>query len=156
MDSQEKAQQLMHALMPFAEKMLTESGGFLPYAGVITPDDQIHLVQFAEDTDEAEAHHVYEHANVALRQGAQEGKWTTTALVTDVNVTKPGEEESMQAVSFALDDSEGNSVEVFFPYTIKEGAVDFGTAFAQQGAKQIFGEAGASSPEAGPENTGTE
>lgn len=155
MDSQEKAQQLMHALMPFAEKMLNESGGFLPYAGVITPDDQIQLVQFAHEGEGAEAQEVYEHANAALRQGAQDGKWTTTALVTDVNVTKPGEQDSMQAVSFALDDSEGNSVEVFFPYTIKDGAVDFGTAFAQQGASQVFGEAG--NPEAPePENTGTE
>lgn len=142
--------------MPFAEKMLTESGGFLPYAGVITPDDQVHLVQFAQENDEAEAHEVYDHANTALRQGAQEGKWTTTALVTDVNVTKPGEQESMQAVSFALDDSEGNSVEVFFPYTIKEGAVDFGTAFAQQGANQIFGESGEAEDKSDSENTGTE
>lgn len=146
----------MHALMPFAEKMLTESGGFLPYAGVITPDDQIHLVQFAEEGDEAEANHVYEHANTALKQGAQEGKWTTTALVTDVNVTKPGEEQSMQAVSFALDDSEGNSVEVFFPYTLKEGAVDFGTAFAQQGANQIFGEENETEGATDSGNTGAE
>ncbi|HYH00215.1 MAG TPA: hypothetical protein VD837_13860 [Terriglobales bacterium] len=156
MDSQQKAQQLMQALMPFAEKMLTESGGFLPYAGVITPDEQIHLMQFANEAEDADSQEVFDYANQALREGAQQGKWTTTALVTDVNVTKPGEQESVQAVSFALDDSDGNSVEVFFPYTVKEGAVDFGTAFAQQGANQIFSEAGNEGSASQDQDTGTE
>jgi hypothetical protein len=139
MDSKQKAEQLMNALMPFAEQMLSENGGFLPYGGVITPDDEVHLVQFAEEGQEVKAHDVFEQANHALRAGAQDGKWNTTALVADVTVTKPGEQEPMQAVSFALDDAEGTSVEVFFPYTVKEGSVDFGTAFAQQGSRQIFG-----------------
>jgi hypothetical protein len=138
MESKQKAEQLINALMPFAEKMLTESGGFLPYGGVITPDDQVHLVQFAEDGETVKAQEIFDQANAALRSGAQEGKWTTTALVADVTVTRPGEQEAQQAVSFALDDAEGNSVEVFFPYTVKESGVDFGTAFAQQGANQIF------------------
>lgn len=138
MDSRQKAEQLINALMPYAEQMLTENGGFLPYGGVIAPDEEIHLVQFAEENEPVQAQDVFERANVALRAGAQDGKWTTTALVADVTVTKPGEQEAQQAVSFALDDAEGNSVEVFFPYTLKESGVDFGTAFAQQGANQIF------------------
>jgi hypothetical protein len=138
MDSKQKAEQLINALMPYAEQMLTENGGFLPYGGVITPDDEVRLVQFAEDGQEVNAKDIFDQANQALRAGAQDGKWTTTALVADVTVTKPGEQEAQQAVSFALDDSEGNSVEVFFPYNLKETGVDFGTAFAQQGANQIF------------------
>jgi hypothetical protein len=143
-DSKEKAQQLMYALMPFAEKMLGEQGGFLPYAGVMTPDEQVHLMQFAEEDQGAEAKKVFEFANAALRQGAQEGKWTATALVADVNVATPqeGTEDKMvQAVSFAVDDKDGTSVRVFFPYTVTAGQVDFGTAFAERGAGAIFGEA---------------
>jgi len=140
MDSRQKAEQLINALMPYAAQMLTDNGGFLPYGGVITPDDKIQLVQFAEGGgEETNAKDVFDQANATFRAGAEDGKWTTTALVADVTVTKPGEQQEQQAVSFSLDDNEGNSVEVFFPYSVKEGGeVDFGTAFAQQGAHQIF------------------
>jgi hypothetical protein len=147
-DSKERAQQLMYALMPYAEKMLGETGGFFPYAGVMGPDEQVHVVQFAEETQVADPKEVFEFARQALRQGAQEGKWTSTALVADVDVAKPADEgadesaegEKVQAVSFALDDNEGTSVQVFFPYIVNEGRVEFGTAFAERGAGEVFGE----------------
>jgi hypothetical protein len=157
MDSRERAQQLMYALMPYAEKMLGENGGFMPYAGVMTPDDEIHVMQFTSEGNEAEAKDIFDYANVALREGAQQGKWTATALVADVNVDRPDEtgdeasnvtpeqqvqsegQNTVQAVSFAVDDNEGTSVEVFFPYTVANGTVNFGTAFAQAGAGRIFG-----------------
>lgn len=143
MNAQERAQQLMHACLPYAEQRLAEDGGFLPYAGVMTNDEQVHLVEFVKEDQDAEAQEVYDQANKALRAGAQEGRWTTTALITDVTVRRVPEEnageEELQAVSFALDDNEGNSVEVFFPYNIVNGQVSFGVAFAQQGAFRVFG-----------------
>jgi hypothetical protein len=133
----------MYALMPFAEKMLGEQGSFLPYAGVMSPDEQVHLIQFADENGAANAKEVFEFAKSALRDGAQEGKWSATALVADVNVAKQPDEsadgEMVQAVSFAVDDKDGTSVEVFFPYTVTNGTVDFGTAFAQAGAHGVFG-----------------
>jgi len=141
MDAREKAEQLVSALLPYAEEMLVKTGEFVPYGGVITPDGNVHLVEFTVDEGKPSAEQIFQSAKETMREGAQAGKYTTTALVANVTVAKSDEEQTISAVSVALDDVEGNSLEIFFPYTMSAGKVEFGTAFAQRGAGKIFGNA---------------
>jgi hypothetical protein len=139
--AQAKAEQLVTAVLPYAEQMLQSRGEFLPYAGVLTPEGKIELVEFSAADDEnlpLSAKQIHDGANEILRDGAKSGKFTTTALVANV-VVQPRKDERIDAVSVTLDDADGNSLEVFFPYTISEGKVGFGTAFAQKGRHYIFG-----------------
>ena len=144
MEPQEQAEQLVNAVLPLAEQMLKEHGEFLPYAGVIKADGQIEVMQFSPEGSEPKtlltAKQMHQGATEMLREGAQTGDYTTTALVSNVYVVKPGTEDKVEAVAVSIDDAEGNSMEVFFPYTISEGAVGFGTAFAQKGTHYIFGQ----------------
>jgi hypothetical protein len=59
-------------------------------------------------------------------------------MVFDETVTLPNSSRKSDAIQISLEDSEGYSAEVFFPYQLVETKVVDGETFAQRGKADVF------------------
>jgi len=73
-----------------------------------------------------------------FRAAAADHKIIASALVYDVKTIPPGRSEKTDAVAIALDHRDNYSVEVYFPYSIVAGQVQFEAPFGSKGRAEIF------------------
>jgi hypothetical protein len=62
-----------------------------------------------------------------------------TALVFDVSVDVPETAKKSDAIQVCVEHVDGYSAEIFFPYEIQDGRLNYGVTFAQEGKREIFG-----------------
>lgn len=132
---------VLSPLLEFAEKMLREQGGFIPFAGGLTKNGKVTLVG-AIDGDEnqpQDAEHLMKILTAALKAGARKGDYTATGLVVDGRVVPPGQATKSDAIIAQLDHASGYSIQLFVPYRFDEKRQPvFGETFAMKGSNAIF------------------
>ena len=137
--SKEESTQLMNELLPFAERMLKEHQEFYPYGGFMTTDGKItHVGGKIEGTDHPKSQFVIDLLTKNFQEEASKGRYKATAIIFDVRIKPPGEEEKTDAIQACLDHQDGYSVKVLFPYKITNGDLVFGKTFARRGDGKIF------------------
>src|SRR5688572_5255889 len=80
---------LMSAARPLAQKMLRERGGFHPYGAAMKEDGEIVDVAGDDGRGQRPAGDIIHSLKQEFVQGAREGRYKATALVSDVNITLP-------------------------------------------------------------------
>ena len=140
MSAKGDCEKLMNAMLPLAERMLSEYGEFYPYGGYMKSSGEIVDVGAKDEEDD---HPKSRDLLYLLRQTFSEmavtGACKATAIVFDVRVVPPGSEEKSDAVQICLEHVDGYSAEVFMPYQIdQDGRISYGTIFAQEGKRVIF------------------
>jgi hypothetical protein len=137
----EEVEELMNSLLPLAKKMLAELGEFYPYGGYMDHNGIItHVSGRIEGTDCPRSKSIIDLLRRNFRQSAKDGKLKATAVIFDVRIKPPGEDDGTDAIQVCLDHQGGYSAKVLFPYTIKNGEVLFGNTFAHKGDGEIFGQ----------------
>jgi hypothetical protein len=141
MNGKRDCKELMNAVMPLAERMLSEFGQFYTYGGYMKPNGEIaHVGVRDEDDDHPKAKDLLDVLRNSFSEMAAIGNCKATAIVFDVRVVPPGSEEKSNAVQICLEHADGYSAEVFLPYQIdQDGRVSYGRMFAQEGKHDIFG-----------------
>jgi hypothetical protein len=135
----EEVEQLMNALIPFAQQMLAKHGEFYPYGGAITTAGKIVMVGATETDDHPDSQKVIDGLNEGFRSKAKAGEYSSTGLVFDVKVKPPKSDQKTDAIQINLDHATGLSLQVFLPYQIGgKGDVSYGEMFAQQGDAKVF------------------
>lgn len=137
--AKDDAEILLNAVLPFAEKMLSEHSEFYPYGAAMSPDGQIASVAGYDGRERPPSQDIVEPIRREFRKDARNGKYKATAIVYDVLVNVPGSPERIDAIAVAIDHLENHSTIVFFPYAVTDGAVEFGELFANRGDDSIFG-----------------
>ena len=135
----EEAQKLLDSILPFAETMLAKYGEFHPYGGATTPKGDIINIG-ADDgkgDKDRQSSDLIDFLQKGLRAGAEENKYTSTAVVYDVVVKLPSNKQS-DAIAVNLDHKLGYSAVVYLPYKLENGKVEFGEMQLAQGAGDIF------------------
>jgi hypothetical protein len=136
--AKEDCEELMNFVMPFAQKMLKKQRSFVPFAATMAPDGQIDGAM-AATKDNTDVNQLIFMLDLALRQGAGEGKYKATALVIDMVVIPPGKTAKQDGVAVRLDHRDGYSVIVGFPYSFSStGELVVEAPFAQEGAHEVF------------------
>ncbi|MBT7442366.1 MAG: hypothetical protein HN790_00150 [Methylococcales bacterium] len=136
--AQQETQELMNAVLPMAEKMLTGQGYFYPYGGAMTPaGDIIDIVSHIE-TDKPSASDMIAVLQDKLVGSAVNKDFKATALVYDSMIAASNNSEKSDAIAINLDHELGYSVVVFVPYTVEEGKVSLGELTIQAGDKSVF------------------
>jgi hypothetical protein len=140
MSAKGDCEKLMNAMLPLAERMLSEFGEFYPYGGYMNSSGEIVDVGAKDEEDD---HPKSKDLLYVLRQSLLEmavrGDCKATAMVFDVRVVPPGSENKGDAVQICLEHIEGYSAEVFMPYEIDQsGRITYGAMFAQAGKRDIF------------------
>ncbi len=138
-DAKADCEELLTALLPFAEQMLSKHGEFYPFGGVKLADGEFNVVAGYEGDGQPATEAIIETLKKGLRAGAAEGRYRATALVYDVRVRMDDDDEPSDAVAVALDHRAHYSVLVVFPYTLEGSAVRFARPVAQEGDYAIFG-----------------
>jgi hypothetical protein len=135
----EEATDLMNMLVPFAEKMLREEGGFYPYGGAMLPDGTMTMIAAYNGTEHPPSKTLIDMMETSFREAARARKYKATAMVYDVKTIPPGTTEKTDAIAVRLDHQDGYSVVVMIPYRLADGGeVVKGTIFASKGDASIF------------------
>jgi hypothetical protein len=132
------AETLMNAMLPFAEKMLSEHSEFFPYAGAMTLDGKIVNVAGYDGREQPPSADIIELLNNELRKDADAGQYKATAVVSDVRVVPPGKTAKTDAIAIALDHRDNYSVVVLFPYSLAGAVLTLGEPFARKGDNRMF------------------
>jgi hypothetical protein len=141
MSGKTDCEKLMNAVMPLAERMLSEFGEFYPYGGYMKPSGEIvHIGAEDEEQDHPKSKDLLYILRHSFSEMAATGACKATAIVFDVRIVPPGSEEKSDAVQVCLEHADGYSAEVFLPYQIDQGGrVSYSAMFAQEGKHDIFG-----------------
>lgn len=134
----EQCEELLNAVLPFAEKMLREHGEFFPFGASMKPNGDIALVGAYEGSEQPPSQPLIDLLHQGFREDATKGAIRASATVYDVRVVPPGTSVKTDAVAIELDHRDNYSTVVYFPYTINAGKVEFQDAFASKGAFAIF------------------
>lgn len=136
-EGKEESQQLMDALLPFAEEMLSKHGEFFPYGGAITKDGDIVNVAAGNGEEQPPSSELISMLHNAFKSAASNGNYRATALVYDVRIQLPSGEKS-DALAIELDHRSGYSVIVCLPYSLEEGQIQYGQISASAGQGNVF------------------
>ncbi|MBB1364742.1 hypothetical protein H5125_21660 [Shewanella sp. SR44-4] len=136
-EGKEESQELMDAVLPLAEKLLSEHGEFFPYGGAMTPDGKIVSVAAYDGDEHPPSLEVIEMLQKAFHTAAKNREYKATALVYDVRVQLANGEPS-DALAIELDHESGYSIVVLLPYTLRNGHLQYGEISAQAGKGNVF------------------
>lgn len=136
-EGKEESQELMDAVLPLAEKLLTEHGEFFPYGGAMTPEGQIVSVAAYDGDEHPPSSEVIEMLHKAFHMAAKNKEYKATALVYDVKVQLANGEPS-DALAIELDHESGYSIVVLLPYALSDGQLQYGEISAQAGEGNVF------------------
>ena len=137
-DPKTDVETLMNSALPFAERMLSEYGEFLPYGEAMRANGEIVSVGASSGDEHPPSQDLIDILKNGYRESAQSGEYKATALVYDIRTIPPSSSEKIDAVAVALDHVDDYSVVVIFPYTLEGTDVSFRKAFAQKGQADIF------------------
>jgi hypothetical protein len=130
---------LLTFLLPFAQAMLADRGSFLPFGAGLTADRMITATPSLTDAPPRSAESILAALFTELVRQAASGEITAAGICTSVVVTLPGAELSVDAICLELEDSSGEAVEIFIPYTYnREALPEFGEAFVAAVESSIY------------------
>jgi len=130
---------LMNSLMPFAEKLLSKHQEFSPYGGTMDNQGEIqqHVGWLGEDPPESEE--IIQLLKIGFHTGAKRGDFKATALIYDVHVAPPDEDQKQDAIAINLDHRDAYSIVVVFPYAFdSKGKLVLEEPFSVKGDEAIF------------------
>ena len=132
--------ELMNALLPFAQEMLRKHGAFYPFAGSMSTAGEIAQVGGYTGDEQSPTKEVIDLLVGGLGEEARLGEIRAAAVCLDVRTIPPGKSEKTDAICVRLEHLNGESVDVFLPYRKGWlGKYTFGDLFATKGDRRIFG-----------------
>jgi len=127
-----ETEELLNAAIPFAERMLSEHGEFLPYAEALGSDGEFVSIGATDGRERPPSADVIQLLRGGLKAGAKSGKYRATALVYDVRIALPSSSTKSDAIAVSLNHRDRYSVLVYFPYRLEGRRVVLGDAIAQR------------------------
>jgi hypothetical protein len=130
---------LLNALLPFAQQMLAKHGEFYPFGATMSTDGQIVLAAVYDDDERPPSQQLIDSTAHEFRQQAAAGEIRAAGICYDVRTILPGETEKTDAICLGLEHQAGQCMSVFLPY--KKGwfgKVKYGGLFATKKDAQFF------------------
>lgn len=138
MNAKQQCEKLMDSLLPFASQMLTAHGEFFPFGGTMDPQGQIGMSGGWTGEEHPPSGEVISLLHSAFVAGAREGKFMATALVYDVRVIPPGQENKTDAIAVDVSHRDGVSQTVIYPYQLRDHKLVVGQPYAIQNQHPVF------------------
>jgi hypothetical protein len=131
--------ELLNALLPFAQEMLAKHGEFYPFAGSMSADGEIAHVGAHTGDEHPSSQDVIALLTAGLTEQAAQGTIRAAAVCLDVRTIPPGASEKVDAICTRLEHESGEAVDVYLPYRKGWlGKFKYGDIFAGQGEQAIF------------------
>ena len=131
--------QLLNALLPFAQQMLAKHGEFYPFGSSMALDGQIAAEAAYDGNEQPPSQTLIEMLTQAFKQRAEAGHLRAAGICYDIRTIPPGQTEKTDAICVSLEHQGGDAVDVCVPY--KKGwfgRVQYGDLFAARRTPQFF------------------
>jgi hypothetical protein len=131
--------EVLNALLPFAQEMLQKHGEFYPLAAAMTREGEVVSVAGDVGSEQPDPRELADFLFDALRQMAQNGEVKASGVC--MNVTVSGDESGTlgDAIGVFLEHAEEEPVEVFLPYARRRlRGYAFEELFANPGQRRVF------------------
>jgi hypothetical protein len=129
---------LLSSALPFAEQMLTKSGGFCPYGSTMSSDGKIAAAAGYTGVEQPKSQEVIDLLKRAFHRQAENGTIKACALAYDIRTIPPGQTQKTDAIAVNLDHRGGMSIVAIYPYSIENKKVIRGRPWAVKGEGKIF------------------
>src|SRR2546426_1377236 len=90
--------QLLNALLPFAQQMLSKHGEFYPFGSAMTTDGQIQAHGAYDGDEHPPSQQLIDLLTQAFRQQAAAGHIRAAAICYDIRTIPPGHSEKTDAI----------------------------------------------------------
>jgi hypothetical protein len=134
----QECEKLQNAVLPFAERMLSQRREIRPFGSALTRDGKIIATHRYPSEHRPPSRNAVAVIEKGLQQGASSGRYEATALVLDMLVVPPGRNVEQHAIAMRLDHRGGYSVVVFYPYVLGEDSLAIERPFSVWGEQKIF------------------
>jgi hypothetical protein len=139
-------EELLNALIPFAQEMLSKHGEFYPFGASIDAKGEV-TAQAAETGEEnPDSQEVIAMLLAGMRAEAERGEIRAAGICYDSRVVPPGKTEKTDAIACRLEHRSGEAVQTFVPYRKGLlGRYKYDELFAAEGDQAIFSAASGAS-----------
>ena len=130
---------LMGAVLPPAQAMLQDLGGFIPFGAMITKQGEPQMAGGAGDASQWTPEEIIAMYQDGFRDAVKLGFYRAVAICLDVRVTVPGKLEKTDALQILLEHETGEALGVFLPYAKNlAGELEYGPMFATPIEAKVF------------------
>ena len=131
--------QLLNALLPFAQQMLAKHGEFYPFGSSMTTAGEI-VAHGAYDGDEQPpSQQLIDILTQAFRQQAVSSQIRAAAICYDIRTIPPGQSEKTVAICVSAEHQNGEAADVCLPYKkCWFGKISYGEIFGAARKREFF------------------
>jgi len=131
---------LLNALLPFAQRMLTEHGEFYPFGASMNQAGEISMEAINMSGRRTVSREVVGLLENEFRTAARSGEIRAIGICLEVRLVPPGKTVKTDAIKAVLEHIDGEAIDTFLPYTRGFlGKTKYGEIFASQATPRIFG-----------------
>jgi hypothetical protein len=131
--------QLLNALLPFAQQMLAKHGEFFPFGSAMGADGKIDAHTAYDGTEPPPSQQLIDALTRIFRQQAAVGKIRAAAICCDVRIIPPGQSEKTDAICVSAEHQNGEAADVYLPYKKGwSGQISYGGIFGTNRKREFF------------------
>src|SRR5688500_18754236 len=109
-------EELMNALVPFAQQMLAKAGEFYPFGVSMDVGGKIALATADTGEEKPASEQLIAMMTAGFQQGAREGRLKAAGICYDVRVTPPGSDKKTDAICAKIEHADGEALVAYVPY----------------------------------------
>lgn len=121
-----------------AVHLLEKNGEFYPFGVVRSVDGEIIHVQGGVEEDRPLSQDVIDILMHGLKKGAEDGRYLTTAVISDVRLRDRSSGQTQDAIRIDLEDKEHHALTCYVPYEQADVRLSLGEVVAESASPAIF------------------
>jgi hypothetical protein len=130
--------QLINALLPFAQQMLAKHGEFLPFGAFVNASGAVELFSGYTGAEHPKPQELIDLMSGTARAMAADRRCRAVGICVDVHTLLPGTTEKTDAALVALEDATG-ALNVYLPYRKRpDRTVEYGGLVSSHARPTIF------------------
>jgi hypothetical protein len=135
----EEGDNLLNALLPFAQQMLGKHGEFYPFGGFVDQAGKTGLFAAYDGREQPPSQALIDMMVESFKREGPVMGYRAIGICFDVLATLPGQTSKTDAIQVAIEYSDGEAIDVFLPYSKKWfGRIKYGEVVASRGESKIF------------------
>ena len=133
--------ELMNALLPFAQQMLAKHGEFFPFGASMNHSGEIKMLSTFNGSEHPASNTLIDFYIEAFHHQSLYGDLRSAGICYDIHTIPPGKTEKYDAICISLEHQSGEAVDVFVPYTKeKTGKIQYSDIFTSRRTPKFFSE----------------